>query len=71
MTRKSYTARFYSVKVGTKIPAKSFTSLKDLGLTRSAVGLFIDRVSTAVLLEYYSIWLGRVRGVRAMLRSVD
>lgn len=61
LIRKGLRTRHYAVEMGARgLPAKSLYSLlKDLGLPRSSISTFLERMTKAALAASYRIWLGR------------
>ncbi|CAG9562252.1 unnamed protein product [Danaus chrysippus] len=55
----------YAVEVGARgITAKSlYNLLKDLGLSRTHINAFLERISKAALVGSFQIWLGRERSL--------
>ncbi|CAG9557946.1 unnamed protein product [Danaus chrysippus] len=65
LTRNRFVVDLYAVEVGARgITAKSiYNLLKGLGLSRTHINAFLDRISKAALVGSFQIWLGRERSL--------
>ncbi|CAG9572004.1 unnamed protein product [Danaus chrysippus] len=65
LTRNRFVVDLYAVEVGARgITAKSlYNLLKDLGLSRTHINAFLERISKAALVGSFQIWLGRERSL--------
>ncbi|CAG9563293.1 unnamed protein product [Danaus chrysippus] len=65
LTRNRFVVDLYAVEVGARgITAKSlYNLLKDLGLSRTHINAFLERISKAALVGSSQIWLGRERSL--------
>ncbi|CAG9568517.1 unnamed protein product [Danaus chrysippus] len=71
LTRNRFVVDLYAVEVGARgITAKSlYNLLKDLGLSRTHINAFLERISKAALVGSFQIWLGRERSLDSGVRE--
>ncbi|CAG9583500.1 unnamed protein product [Danaus chrysippus] len=72
LTRNRFVVDLYAVEVGARgITAKSlYNLLKGLGLSRTHINAFLDRISKAALVGSFQIWLGRERSLDSGVLSM-